>query len=76
MCCMKTTFLEYYKNVLDKVSFDPRLFIKEYYKALRMLQSNEINELNDWLRSRGLYRVIFKNPIAIETPCMASLPQS
>jgi hypothetical protein len=57
---MNTTFLEYYKNVLDKVSFDPRLFSKEYYKALRMLQSNEVNELNDWLRSRGLYPVVFK----------------
>jgi hypothetical protein len=59
---MKTTFLEYYKNVLDKVSFDHRLFAKEYYKALNMLQSNEINELNNWLRSRGLYSVIFKAP--------------
>jgi len=51
---MKTSFLEYYKMVLDKVSFDHQLFTKEYRKAVAMLQSNEVDDLNAWIRSRGL----------------------
>jgi hypothetical protein len=31
---MRTTFLDYYKIILDKVSFDHRLFTKEYQKAV------------------------------------------
>ncbi len=55
---MKTTFLDYYKIILDKVSFDRGLFTKEYRKALRELQANEIPYLNNWLRNKGLH-VIF-----------------
>jgi hypothetical protein len=40
--------------VLDKVSFDHQLFTKEYRKATTMLQSNEIDDLNAWIRSKGL----------------------
>jgi hypothetical protein len=50
---MKNTFLDYYKMILDKVSFDPNLFTKEYRKAIVNLQTNEINDLNHWLQSRG-----------------------
>ena len=50
------TFLEYYKMVLDKVSFDSSIFTKEYQKATRTLTANEIGELNAWLRSKGLQR--------------------
>jgi hypothetical protein len=51
---MKTTFLEYYKTVLDKVSFDHQLFAKEYRKALNNLPPNEIDDLNGWLTFKGL----------------------
>jgi hypothetical protein len=51
---MKTTYLDYYKMILDKVSFDHNLFRKEYQKALRTLHAQEVSELNHWLQSKGL----------------------
>jgi hypothetical protein len=51
---MKTTYLDYYKMILEKVSFDSNLFWKEYHKALRTLPSHEASELTHWLRSTGL----------------------
>lgn len=51
---MATSFLDYYKMILDKVSFDPRLFSKEYNKATKSLQSHEISDLNGWLHAKGL----------------------
>jgi hypothetical protein len=41
---MKTTYLDYYKIILDKVSFDSNLFSKEYHKALRTLPSEQVSE--------------------------------
>ena len=55
---METTFLEYYKTVLEKVSFDHHLFTKEYYKALSKLRSNEVNALNVWLTSKGFQPIV------------------
>ena len=49
-----TTFFEYYKTILDKVSFDPALFRKEYQKAKNSLGTSEIQDLNRWLHARGL----------------------
>jgi len=51
---MTTSFLDYYKMILDKVSFDSNLLTKEYQKATRCLHSHEIGDLNSWLRSKGL----------------------
>ena len=51
---MKTKLLDYYKMILNKVSFDANLFVKEYQKAVRSLQINEVDDLNDWLKSNGL----------------------
>jgi len=51
---MKNSFLEYYKIILDKVSFDPTLFTKEYQKATRSLRTDEVGDLNSWLQSKGL----------------------
>lgn len=51
---MKTTMLEYVKTILKKVSFDRRLFRKEYKKSLSWLTSHEINELRNWLRQQRL----------------------
>jgi hypothetical protein len=55
---MTTSFLDYYKMILDKVSFDSNLLTKEYKKATRSLHSHEIGDLNSWLRSKGLQTII------------------
>lgn len=55
---MKTTFLDYYKMILDKVSFDHNLLIKEYRKAMNTLSEDEAGNLNLWLKSKG-HKVAF-----------------
>jgi hypothetical protein len=42
--------LDYCKTILKAVSFDRRLFKKEYRKALRWLSNDEGRELKYWLR--------------------------
>lgn len=42
--------LDYYKIVLDKVSFHPGLFWKEYKKALMHLNNRESQELKLWIQ--------------------------
>jgi len=42
--------LEYYKTVLQKVSFDVKLFSKELKKAITKLLPEEIEELKAWLQ--------------------------
>ena len=39
----------YTKNILESVSFDPKLFCKELEKALKMLLTYEIEQLTAWL---------------------------
>lgn len=41
--------LEYTKTVLQKVSFDVRLFCKELEKAIARLMPSELEELKAWL---------------------------
>jgi hypothetical protein len=48
----KNTFLDYYKTVLEKVSFDYQLFDKEYRKAVSILTPQETAALNRWIKSR------------------------
>ena len=43
--------LEYYKTVLQKVSFDVKLFSKELKKAITKLLPDEIEELKVWLQN-------------------------
>jgi hypothetical protein len=40
--------LEYIKTILQKVSFDGKLFEKELRKAIALLLSDEINALKAW----------------------------
>jgi hypothetical protein len=51
---MKTSFLDYYKLILDKVSFDRQLLAKEYQKAKATLAPHELPQLNAWLRAKGM----------------------
>ncbi len=51
---MKTSMLEYFKIILDKVSFDKKLFRKEYRKSLSSLTKDEANQLKNWIRQHSL----------------------
>jgi len=46
---MPRAMLEYTKTVLQKVSFDTKLFTKELQKAIARLLPNEIEELKIWV---------------------------
>lgn len=46
---MSRMIYDYTKNVLEKVSFDVKLFIKELKKAVRTLLPYEIDHLKKWL---------------------------
>lgn len=61
---MKTTMLDYYKLILQKVSFNRKLFLKEYRKSHRMLQRHEVQELKFWLRDAKSKNVL-ENPVLL-----------
>lgn len=46
---MQETRITFTKKILERVSFDPRLFCKELEKALKLLLPYEIEQLTDWL---------------------------
>lgn len=48
---MSRAMFNYTKRILESVSFDPNLFIKELKKALKNLLPYEIEELKVWLTS-------------------------
>jgi len=67
-------FLEYYKMILDRVSFCPDLFAKEYKKAERHLQEPDLGHLNQWLDARGFQVLVneyrdekSRSPIEVES---------
>ena len=48
---MSRPYLDYYKTILEEVSFDPQLLRKEYMKALKILNQSEGIELQQWLEN-------------------------
>jgi hypothetical protein len=64
------SMLDYIKIILQKVSFDRRLFEKELRKALRMLMPNEVKKLKSWCYER--FGTV--HPLVLST-CF-SLPES
>ena len=50
---MKKSFLDYYKEILEKVSFDSNLLNKEYQKAIRCLKPSEVDQFNNWIYQKG-----------------------
>jgi hypothetical protein len=48
---MSRLIYDYTKEVLERVSFDPDLFIKELKKAVRNLLPYEMERLKRWLLS-------------------------
>ncbi|NJB37725.1 MULTISPECIES: hypothetical protein [Flavobacteriaceae] len=48
---MPRAMLDYTKTVLQKVSFDAKLFARELEKAINRLLPNEVEELKIWLNT-------------------------
>lgn len=46
---MSRTVYSYTKSILERVSFDPKLFCKELEKAIKVLLPYEIDQLRNWL---------------------------
>ncbi|MVO10001.1 hypothetical protein GOQ30_12590 [Flavobacterium sp. TP390] len=46
---MARSMFSYSKSILERVSFDPKLFCKELEKAIKVLLPYEIDQLRDWL---------------------------
>lgn len=46
---MPRMIYDYTKSVLERVSFDPLLFVKELRKALKVLLPYELEMLTKWL---------------------------
>lgn len=46
---MSRLIYDYSKSVLERVSFDAKLFCKELEKAVKLLLPYEIEELTEWL---------------------------
>jgi hypothetical protein len=53
------TPLEFYKIILEKVSFDPALFRKEYEKATQNLSFTERLLLKQWCKNNFSYQMNF-----------------
>ncbi|MCG2612109.1 hypothetical protein LZZ90_11380 [Flavobacterium sp. SM15] len=47
---MPRMIYDYTKSVLERVSFDPLLFMKELRKAIKNLLPYELEQLTKWLR--------------------------
>jgi hypothetical protein len=45
--------LEYSKLILSKMTFDKKIFKKEFRKAFRYLNRQERRELKNWIRSKS-----------------------
>ena len=46
---MPRVMFTYTKSILERVSFDPKLFCKELEKALKNLLPYELEQLREWL---------------------------
>ena len=46
---MPRTVFAYTKSILERVSFDAKLFCKELEKAVQVLLPYEIDQLREWL---------------------------
>lgn len=58
--------LEYFKLILEKVSFDKRLFEKELRKALAQLQPTEREDLLRWCHMKfSKYHQILNNQFKV-----------
>lgn len=66
---MKKSFLDYYKEILEKVSFDPQLINKEYQKAKKYLSHSEVQHFDNWMQEKGLNSSLIRvNPRSSKFP--------
>lgn len=63
---MSRMIYDYTKDVLERVSFDPELFMKELKKAIKKLLPYELDHLKKWL-------VYFINENPILKPCVTNI---
>jgi len=58
--------LEYIKTILEKVSFDRKLFEKELRKSIKLLVGEEVAQLRAWCYEKfsGIYRTILNQVFA------------
>lgn len=62
------TMLEYVKMILEKVSFDKKLFEKELMKGIKELIPDDVKELQSWCYARfgniyqNILNRIFRKP--------------
>ena len=62
---MSRMIYDYTKEVLEKASFDPKLFAKELKKAIRSLLPYEIEQLKKWLNYFTMERPYLKECLSI-----------
>ncbi|WP_428225651.1 hypothetical protein [Flavobacterium sp.] len=62
---MPRLIFDHTKKVLEKVSFDVKLFVKELYKALKSLLPYEIEHLRKWLDYFTIDRPDLKQYVSI-----------
>lgn len=60
---MRNKMLNYTQSILEKVSFDRDLFLKEVQKAKGMLQGQEWLALVEWLREFVNDKPLLKNEL-------------
>ena len=53
---METVMLAFSKQILKSVSFDKRLFWKEYRKVSRRMDRRESNRLREWIKKEYLQK--------------------
>lgn len=54
---MRSNRLKYAKYIILKMGFDKALQLKEYSKAIKMLNSEEVSALRNWYYSQVLKQV-------------------
>lgn len=54
----------YTKTILERVSFDPKLFCKELEKAIKILLPYELEQLTEWLIGYTTEKPELKNCLA------------
>ena len=62
MAKFKIHFLDYYKMILQKVSFDSRLLKREYLKAVESLGREDVSEFRNWVKANGLIPRLLQKP--------------
>ncbi|WP_394993721.1 hypothetical protein [Emticicia sp.] len=60
------TMHEYSKIILEKVSFEPKIFKKELRKALRQSTKDDFKQLMSWCREKFSKKKELKNTLTVQ----------